>query len=213
MAPTTLPTAETARELLRKNAALARRLAELGAQGTAAAAALTRPGTPPSSELLHALGAAGREFVALRDEAFAAAAALGLPTPPAAAIDSTTRLEAMLKVLLEALERAERQADATTTLSDAVSVLNRIASLAHREDPAFAPLAACQSRAADVRAALAGSGAVDPAATAPFIALLTLVEGQQILDDARWSALEETVAAAFGHALAMAAIHGDLVAH
>ena len=70
------PSAGGARGLLKRNAALAARLRELGARGTAAAAALTRPGAPPPHDLTMALGEATREFNALRDEAFAAAAEL-----------------------------------------------------------------------------------------------------------------------------------------
>jgi hypothetical protein len=211
MPPTTSPTAEAARELLRKNAALTKRLAELGARGTAAAAALTRPGTPPPDDLVTALDEARREFVALRDEVFAAAAELGLQSPSTETINSTRRLDAMLKLLLEALESAEKQAQATAALAQTVAVLDRIASLAHREDPGFSALANCQSRAADVRAALASTGRVDQAATAPFAALVTLLDGPQKLDDEQWGRLEDAVAAAFGRALAVAATRGKLV--
>jgi len=211
MPPTTSPSPEAARELLRKNAALTKRLAELGAQGTAAAAALARPGAPPADELVRALGEAGREFAALRGEVFAAAAALGLHTPAPETIDSTRRLDAILKVLLDGVDRAEKQAVATAALAQTVTVLDRIASLAHRDDPAFAALATCQSRAADVRAALASSGRVDAAAVAPFAALLMLMDGQQRLDDEQWGALEDAVSAAFGRPLAVAASRGKLV--
>jgi hypothetical protein len=211
MAPTTSPSAEAARELLRKNAALTKRLRELGARGTAAAAALARPGAPPPDELVRALGEAGHEFLALRDDVFAAAAALGLHMPAPETIDSTRRLDAVLKALLEGLERIEKQAAAQAALAETVAVLDRIASLSHREDPGFSALANCQSRAADVRAALASTGKVDPAATAPFASLLTLMDGQQNIDDEQWGALEDQVAAAFGRALAVAATRGKLV--
>jgi hypothetical protein len=209
--PPTTPSAEAARELLKRSAALAKRLAALGARGTAAAVALTRPGAPPPDDLVTALDEARREFVALRTEVFVAASAVGLQSPSADTINSTRRLDAMLKLLLEGLETAERQAQATAALAQTVAVLDRIASLAHREDPGFSALASCQSRAADVRAALATSGKVDQAATAPFAALLTLMDGQQKLDDEQWGSLEDAVAAAFGRALAVAATRGKLV--
>jgi hypothetical protein len=211
MSPTTSPSAEAARELLRKNAALTKRLAELGSRGTAAAAALAKPGAPPPDELVHALGAAGEEFAALRDEVFATATALGLQTPARETVDSTRRLESMLKLLLEGLEKAESQAAAAAELTHAVGVLNRIASLAHRDDPAFSALASCQSRAADVRAALATGAPLDPAATAPFTSLLLLMDGEGKLNDEQWGALEDAVATAFGRALAVAASRGKLV--
>ena len=211
MPPTTTPSAEAARELLRKNATLTKRLRELGVRGTAAAAALTRPGAPPPDELVRALGEASKEFLALRDEVFAAAAAVGLQTPAVETIDSTRRLDAMLKLLLEGLEEVEKQAQAAAALAKTVAVLDRIAALGHREDPSFSALAACQSRAADVRAALASSGKVDTAAAAPFVSLLVLMDGQQNVDDAQWGAHEDAVAAAFGRALVVAATRGKLL--
>ena len=211
MPPTPTPSAEAARELLRKNAALTKRLRELGARGNAAAAALTRPGAPPPDDLVQALGEAGRDFATLRDEVFAAAATLGLQTPSMETINSTHRLDAMLKLLLEGLEDADKQAQAQAALAEAVAVLDRIASLSHCEDPGFSALASCQSRAADVRAALASTGKADPAAIAPFVSLLTLMDGQQKLDDEAWGAHEDAVAAAFGRALAVAATRRKLL--
>jgi hypothetical protein len=212
MAPTPSPPTENAHALLQKNAALTARLRELGAQGTAAAAALMRPGTPPPDDLVIALGDATREFNALRDEVFTAVAALGLDTPPADTIDSTRRLDAVLALLVEGAERTEKQARAQAVLAETVSILDRIAALSHRDDPGFYGLATCQSRAADVRAALASRGQVDRDATAPFASLLVLMDGQQDLDDDQWAAHEDAVAEAFGRALAVAATRGKLVA-
>jgi hypothetical protein len=211
--PPTIPlTADRARELLRKNATLTTQFAELGARGTAAAAALARPGTPPSDDLVHALGAAGRELTALRTEAFAVAATLGLKTPPAETIDSTKKLEAMLRLLLDGLEQAERQAAAARARAGALAILDRVAALAHRDDPGFAALAACHKRAADARTTLSTATEIGPDAIAPFEALLTLIDGQHQLDDEQWGKLEDAVATAFGRSLAVAASRGNLVA-
>jgi len=212
MASSTSPSAQSVRELARRNAALALRLRELAARGTAAAAALTRPGTPPQDDLVTALAEATREFNALRDEVFAVVAALGLPTPEAETISSTSRLESVLTLMLDGLEAVEQQAEAQAALAKTVSVLDRIAALTHRDDPGFYALASCQSRAADVRAALASTGKIDRDATAPFASLLLLMDGQQHLDDEQWAAHEDAVAAAFGRALAVAATRGKLVA-
>ena len=118
----------------------------------------------------------------------------------------------MVKLLLAGLETAEHQAGATSDLAETVSVLDRIAALKHREDPGFSALASCQSRAADVRSALAASGTPDPGATAPFAALLALIAGLQKLDDGHRGALEDAVATAFGRPLAAAAGRGKIVA-
>ena len=185
-------------------------MAALGARGSAAAAALTGAGTPPPDDLIQELSEAGREFAALRTEVFTTAAALGLKTPSVGAIDSTKRLEAMLRLLLDGLEKAERQVTQAHARAEAVAVLDRVTALAHRDDPGFAALAACQARAAKLRATLKTAADVDADATAPFAALLSLMDGQQNLDDERWGALEDAVAAAFGRPLAVAASRGKL---
>jgi hypothetical protein len=76
---------------------------------------------------------------------------------------------------------------------------------AHRDDRVFGPLAACQSRAADARIALAATGTPHPTAIAPFEALLALIDTHKDVDRERWGALNDTVATAFGNALAVAA--------
>ncbi|TMQ25238.1 MAG: hypothetical protein E6K82_07120 [Candidatus Rokuibacteriota bacterium] len=209
MQTTSSVTAERARDLLRKNADLATWMAELGARGSAAAIALTGAGTPPPDDLIQELAEAGREFIALRAEVFALAAALGLTTPSAGAIDCTKRLDAMLRLLLEGLEAARRTTPSRAQ-GDALAVLDRVMALAHRDDPGFAALLACQARAAALRAKLKTATDVDADAIAPFAGLLSLIDGQQDLDDEQWGALEDAVAAAFGRPLAVAATRGKL---
>lgn len=209
MQTTSSVTAERARDLLRKNADLATWMAELGARGSAAAIALTGAGTPPPDDLIQELAEAGREFIALRAEVFALAGALGLTTPSAGAIDSTKRLDAMLRLLLEGLEAARRTTPSRAQ-GDALAVLDRVMALAHRDDPGFAALLACQARAAALRAKLKTATDVDADAIAPFAGLLSLIDGQQDLDDEQWGALEDAVAAAFGRPLAVAATRGKL---
>jgi hypothetical protein len=209
--PSTPPlSAAKARELLRKNADLATWLAALGARGSAAAADLRGGGPPPPDDLIQDLGDAAREFAALRAEVFDAAAALGVRTPTTETVDSTRRLDSMLRVLLEGLETAERQATQARARAEAAASLQRIAALTHHDDPGFAALVACQAGAAELSAALAKNADVDAGAVAPFAALLTLIDGQQDLDDDRWGALEDAVATAFGRPLAVAASRGKL---
>jgi hypothetical protein len=211
MPPTSPASAEKARELLRKNADLATWMAALGARGATAAAGLTRGGTPPPDDLVQDLGEAGREFAALRAEVFATATACGIKTPATAAIDSTKRLEAMLRLLLDGLEQAERLAGQARARAATKAVLERVLALTHRDDPAFAALAGCQARASDLSAKLETAAEVGADALVPFTALLTLTDGQQKnLDDEKWGALEDAVATAFGRSLAVAASRGKL---
>jgi hypothetical protein len=218
MSDPTRPTPETARALSTRNAALAARLAALGVRGTAAAAALARPGTPPADDLVAALDAARRDFEALRAEALEATAAAGLAPPDAETIGSTRELEGLLRVLGEAWEAAERRAETARVRDEALAVLDRVGSLAHRDDPVFAPLVLCQKRAEEVRAALVASEGADPEVqraaavemTGPFVALLTLLDPAPGVDDERWAAVEDAVVAAFGRPLAAAAARGRL---
>jgi len=219
MSDATSPTVETGRDLLRKNAVLATRLGALGARGATAATALSGSGTPPTDDLVHALRDAGRDFAALRAEALAAAGAAGVTAPPAEAIASTRHLEDVLRALVQTLEVEERRAALARVRAEALAVLDRVAALVHRDDPAFAALARCHKRANAVRAALAASSESDPEreraaaaeATAPFTALLALMDGAQAIEDDQWAALEDAVTDAFGRPLAAAATRGRLL--
>jgi hypothetical protein len=209
---------EKGRDLLSRNAALAERLHALGARGTTVAAALARPGTPPPADLVAALDAACREFDALRTEALATARAAGLAVPAAAAIASTRELERLLRALLAELQAAERRAALARVRAQALALLDRVAALVHRDDPAFPALLRCQKRANEVRAALAAAVDTDPDVqraaaeemAAPFAALLALLDRGSSLDDAQWAALEDAVAVAFGRPLAAAVARGRL---
>lgn len=176
-------------------------------------------GTPPSDDLVRDLGEAARRFAALRDEVLAAAATIAVATPPADALASTRQLEPVLAALLEGLESRDRSGAAARARAEALTVLDRVAALVHRDDPAFGALAVCHARADEVRAALAAPTGGDAAgallavaeAIAPFTALLTLRDGAHKLDDDKWATLEDAVAAAFGRSLAVAATRGRLV--
>ena len=219
MASVTPPTAETIIALLQRNTALATWLAELGATGLTAAAALASTGTPPSDDLVRDLAETAGRFAALRDEVLAAVASSEGATPPGDTPGSTRQLEVVLTALLEGLDSRDRVGATTRAHAEASTVLDRVADLVHRDDPAFAALAVCHARAAEVRAALAVPADGDTAwallavadAIAPFKALLTLREGAHKLDDDTWATLQDAVATAFGRSLAVAATRGRLV--
>src|SRR3989449_598716 len=89
----------------------------------------------------------------------------------------------------------------------------------HVDDPNFAALLECQAKAREIRAAVldpkgptAESAAVIVEATPAFSALLTVIEGREHLDDAKFAVLEDSVTRLFGRTLTVAATRGKLVA-
>jgi hypothetical protein len=214
----TPPTIERGRDLLSRNAALASRLNSLGAWGSATAASLARTGTPPPDAFVHELGEACRAFAALRAEVLAAAGAAGATVPPADTLGSTGHLEGVLRALIDGLQQEERRAALTQARARTRAVLDRVDALVHRDDPGFSGLVLCQKRAGELRAVLDappgadldGERAATIEATAPFTALLTLLDGARGVDDEQWAALTDAVADAFGRPLAAAAGRGRL---
>src|SRR5207249_6850293 len=110
-----------------------------------------------------------------------------------------------------------------TTLADArrrvLAVLDRIMTINHVDDPNFAALLECQAKAREIRAAvLDPKGPTEESAaeiletTPAFSALLTLVEGREHLDDAKFAVLEDSITRLFGRTLTVAATRGKLVA-
>src|SRR5438034_9886887 len=79
-----------------------------------------------------------------------------------------------------------------------LAVLDRIMTINHVDDPNFAALLECQAKAREIRAAvLDPKGPTEESAaeiletTPAFSALLTLVEGREHLDDAKFAVLED----------------------
>jgi hypothetical protein len=214
MSPTPSPTADTARELLRRNADLATWLADLGTRSAEAARALARPGSPPEPNYLDEMADAVREFASLRDEVLAMAAHAALAAPSPGDVASTRELDALLRTLVDELEKEAHRTAAARARHDALALLDRVRGLTHRDDPQFAALSACQSQARDLQSTIAGSGDTERAiwtrALAPFAALLTLLDGQQALTDDAWAVLEDSVAETFGRPLAVAAARQKL---
>src|SRR5256712_8228574 len=209
----------TADDLVKNLAALSRRFAGLAAKLAQAARELEGAGTLPPDSLLEDFAAARGEFSDLRSSVLGAAPTLGAPAPAPAAIDGLKALEPVVRALAEATVNEPRRATLAEARRRVLVVLDRIMTINHVDDPNFAALLECQAKAREIRAAVldpkgptAESAAVIVEATPAFSALLTLIEGREHLDDAKFTVLEDSVTRLFGRTLTVAATRGKLVA-
>ena len=131
------------------------------------------------------------------------------------AIGSVKDLEALLQAVTEA---QRKRAQGEKVRLRALTMLDHILSLIHREQPDFSPLGEVQAVAKALRETLRASedAEVHPDAIAlaqgrhPLAEFLTLVEGYNHLDDDLWLLLQHAVAEHFGKPLAMSAARGRL---
>ena len=209
----------TADDLVKNLAALSRRFAGLAAKLAQAARELEGAGTLPPDSLLEEFAAARGEFIDLRSSVLDAARTLGVTAPAPTAIDGLKALESVVRALAEATAIEPRRATLAEARRRVLVVLDRIMTINHVDDPNFAALLECQAKAREIRAAVldpkgptAESAAVIVEATPAFSALLTLIEGREHLDDAKFTVLEDSVTRLFGRTLTVAATRGKLVA-
>src|SRR5213594_619723 len=209
----------TADDLVKNLAALSRRFAGLAAKLAQAARELEGAGTLPPDSLLEEFAAARGEFIDLRSSVLDAARTLGVTAPAPTAIDGLKALEPVVRALAEATANEPRRATLAEARRRVLVVLDRIMTINHVDDPNFAALLVCQAKAREIRAAVldpkgptAESAAVIVEATPAFSALLTLIEGREHLDDAKFTVLEDSVTRLFGRTLTVAATRGKLVA-
>ncbi len=124
-------------------------------------------------------------------------------------------LEALLHLITDA---QRKKAQAEKARGRAITVVDRILSLIHRDQPEFPPLVECQLKARALRDVIrqhTGPEAhSDVLALAqgrhPLSELLTLVEGATDLDDDLWLLLKQAVTEHFGKSLALSAARGKL---
>src|SRR6266581_3349080 len=174
--------------LTRRLAGLTGRLADLGAKLTEAAREMQDGGAPPADALVEALAAARAEFVEL------------------------------LAQMSAAVDARRRRAAFDEIRSRILAIYDRVAGLLHEGDESFGPVVTLKSKAEEAKAAaLALTNATTEQARAlmeaagPFADLLTMLEGTEALDDEKFSALEESVADAFGRQIAVAVARGRLL--
>ena len=203
-------------DLQRRIAALRTRFGDVGARAAAASRAVNAL-SPPPDRLLQDLTAVGAEFAVLRAAVLEQAATL--PRPPAAS--SLTRLrdlESVTAAVIAAEEERGRRAAWDVARESASGVLERVRKVIHREDREFPGLAECQAAACELQVALSETPPADVAQQTtmlearlrPFVALITLVDGWDRLDDERCASLQDVIAETFGRPLGLAALRGKL---
>lgn len=203
-------------DLLKDFSLVTKSFEQLGQRLSEVAEQVRTTGTLPSESLIEEITASRRNFTDLRARAIELVGLMSeTPNAPAEEIGSMKELEALLQVAAETQRKRAQQGNARMR---ALTVLDRLLSLVHRDQPEFAPLSECQAKSRTLREAIrdhAGSE-LHPDVTAlaqgrhPLAELLTLVEGYDDLDDDLWLLLKYAVAENFGKSLAMSAARGKL---
>jgi hypothetical protein len=173
--------------------------------------------TLPPGPLLEELTSVGAEFTVLRAAVLEEAATLARPPAPSSVM-RLRDLEAVTAAIVAAEEERARLAAWEVAREDASGVLERVQGLVHREDKDFAALAECQAKAQELRAAISSPPSGDVAQQTktlevrlrPYVALLTLADGWNRLDDERCAGLQDEIARSLGRPLALAALRGKL---
>ena len=188
----------------------------LGQRLTDVAEQVRTLGMLPSEDLIDAITTTRRSFQELRAKAIELVGLLG--HPPATIpedIGSVKDLEALLQAVNEA---QRKRAQGEKVRLRALTILDHILSLIHREQPEFPPLREVQAEAKALRETFRASVDPDPHPEVnalaqgrhPLAEFLTLVEGHNQLDDDLWLLLQHAVAEHFGKPLAMSAARGKL---
>jgi hypothetical protein len=203
-------------DLGRRLSALRADFAALGARAGDAASALAAT-LPPPPALLEQLSAARDAFAQVRNAVLREAGAVQFVLD-VERLRTLRDLESVLTAISAAHDRRALAGAWEQARQQGLRVLDRVASLVHREERGFAPLAECQSRARELHRTLSGSAPKDleheartlPGQLRPFTDLVALVEGWDQLDDDRCAALQDAITQAFGRPLALAALRGKL---
>lgn len=193
-----------------------RTIEHLGQRLTDVAEQVRTFGVLPSEDLIDAITTTRRSFEELRGKAIELVGLLGQSSAKIPEdIGSVKDLEALLQAVTEA---QRKRAQGEKVRLRALTILDHILSLIHREQPEFHPLGEVQADAKTLRETLRASEDPDvhPEANAlaqgrhPLAEFLTLVEGHHQLDDDLWLLLQHAVAEHFGKPLAMSAARGKL---
>lgn len=203
-------------DLLQEFSHVTRTFEQLSRRLTDVAEQVRSAGILPSDALVDEIVQSRRSFIELRDRALELVGLFaGSPAKPVDGIDTMKDLEALLQLVVENQRKKAAEEKARVR---ALTVLDRILSLIHRERPDFAPLTDVHAAARLLRDAIRAHPGPDQHPDVltlsqgrhPLAELLTLVEGYEDLDDDLWLLLKHAVAEHFGKSLAMSAARGKL---
>ena len=206
----------TQTDLLEDFTSVARTFEQLSQRLSEVAEQVRTTGALPSESLIEEIATSRRSFTELRTKALELVALLASsPSTAPDEIESMQELEALLHLVTEA-QRKKAQEEKSRVR--AATVLDKILSLAHREQPEFPPLAECQAKARALRDSIHIQKGLDAHSDVialaqgrhPLAELLTLVEGCDDLDDDLWLLLKQAAAEHFGKSLAISAARGKL---
>ena len=204
---------------------LAKRLATLSERLTTLAAALAQTtqqlqasGTVPTEAVVDEITKVRTDFVDVRHRILEAARSLSINAPATSEINSLRTLEPLLDSVVQALAAQEKRAALAEARTRVMAVLDRVLTISHSDGPNFAALVPCLVKAKEIRQAAQDPKAFDSENTPDFlessipsfVALLSIIEGRDALDDDKFAVLDEAVTQAFGRTLAVAAARGKL---
>ena len=203
-------------DLLQDFTLVTRTFEQLSQRLTDVAEQVRTTGVLPSESLIEEIVTSRRSFTELRDKALELVDLLtDSPAKTPDDIGSMKDLETLLQLVTEAQRKKSQDEKARVR---ALTILDRILSFIHRDQPEFLPLYEVQTKAKALRDTLrshAGPGThpdLNSLAQGrhPLAELLTLAEGYEDLDDDLWLLLKHAVAENFGKSLAMSAARGRL---
>ena len=201
----------------RRFALATERSARLGQQLKETAQTLISAGQLPSDDVMAELMAVRAEIQQVCQQVVEKAKSLGISLDKLESLSSLASLQPILNAIVQ-MEQKHHEIEFARTA--ALTALNRVLCLTHRDDPQFAPLTDCQSQATTLGRSLSHMDwkQLPPETLAlargthPFCTLMKLTEDATALDDEHWAQLLETVATSFSRPLALAAARGRLIA-
>jgi uncharacterized protein YjdB len=197
----------THKDLLEQIAGLSETYPNLADRLAHSAKQLQQSGLPPSENLLQEIVSYSRNFSVVQKQALELSNSALVPGE----IISLQEIQNLVQTISASEGKAEIR-------SQALTVIDRVLAIAHREQSDFGPLQSVHSKARELQRAIAESTPTQLHSDAeslvsgkhPVAAVLALVEQQDKLDDEQWVILEETVSAAFGKQIAVAISRGKL---